>query len=236
MNSVMTSRTAPKLLSLFTLCLCAGPSPAQTYPPPFPREAARKLFENDRVAVWDVTWPKGQATAMHQHPVDQISVTLVGGAVRVTRLGATPVVNESELGSVVFTSKGTVHMEEGLSDVPQRKIMLQLKSSESPSGSPVSGVPEAFPREGATKLLENARVIAWDFTWKPGRKTPLHTDYMDSVIVFLDGGTIRSTGDRGRSKDTTRSASEVVYVPHNAEPHSEEAVRGSPRGVIVELK
>jgi quercetin dioxygenase-like cupin family protein len=232
----MTNRTTAELFSFFALCFCAGPSPAQTYPPPFPREAARKLFENDRVAVWDVSWPKGQPTAMHQHPVDQISVTLVGGTVRVTRLGGTPVVNESEPGSVVFTAKGTVHMEEGLSDVPQRKIMLQLKSSGSRSDSVTGGVPGAFPREGAIKLLENDRVIAWDFTWRPGRKTPRHADYLDSLMVFLDGGTIRSIADRGRSKDTTRSASEVVYSPHNAEPHSEEAARGSPRAVIVELK
>ena len=99
-----------------------------------------------------------------------------------------------------------------------------------------NGAPGAFPREGATKLLENARVIAWDFTWSPGRKTPRHADYLDSVIVFLDGGTIRSTPDRGKFKDTTRSVSEVVYIPHNAEPPTEEAVRGSPRAVIVELK
>lgn len=232
----MTNGTNAYVLSFFALCLCASPSPAQTYPPPFPREAARKLFENDRVAVWDVTWPKGQPTAMHEHPVDQVSVTLVGGAVRVTRLGGTPVVNKSEPGSVVFTPKGTVHMEEGLSDVPQRKIMLQLKSSESTSGSAAGRLPGVLAREGTTKLLENARVIAWDFTWRPGQKTPSHADYLDSVMVFLDGGTIRFLADQGRSKDTARSASEVVYIPHNTEPHTEEAVRGSPRAVIVELK
>ena len=199
---------------------------AQSYPPPFPREAARKLFENDRVAVWDVTWPKGQPTAMHEHPVDQLSVTLVGGTVRVTRLGGTPAVGKSEPGSVVFTPKGTVHMEEGLSDVPQRKIMFELKSSGSASESAVG----PFPREGAVKLLENARVIAWDFTWRPGQPTIRHAEYRDSVIVFLDGGTIRSG-----SKDTIRSAGEVAYLPRDVEPHAEEAVQGSPRAVIVEL-
>jgi hypothetical protein len=95
---------------------------------------------------------------MHEHPVDQLSVTLVGGTIRVTRVGDTPVVNESRLGSVTFTPKGTVHMEERLSDVAQRKIMLQLKSSESPSdsGSTVAKV----PLEGAVKLLENARLVS----------------------------------------------------------------------------
>lgn len=215
-------------LALAILCVCAGTLQAQGYPPPFPREAARKLFENDRVEVWDVTWPKDQPTAMHLHPVDQLSVTLVGGTVRVTRLGGTPAVNDSKPGSVVLTPKGTVHMEEGLSDVPQRKIMLQLKSSP-PSDAGASA------REGAVKLMDNARVIAWDFTWKPGQKTR-HADALDSVIVFLDGGTIRTISDQGVSSETTRSADEVVYFPHSAGFHTEEAVRGSPHAVIVELK
>ncbi len=223
------------LLLLLAFCVCAFNSPAQSYPPPFPREAALKLFENDRVAVWDVTWLKGQPTEMHQHPVDQLSVTLAGGTVRVTRLGGAPVVNDSKPGSVVLTPQGTIHMEEGLSDVPQRKVMLQLKPSEPLGDRTISGAP-AFPREGAIKVLENARVIAWDFTWKPGQKTPIHADHFDSVIVFLEGGSIRSITSRGESMDTIRRANEVVYFPHNAVLHTEEAVQGSPRAVIVELK
>ena len=59
-------------------------------------------------------------------------------------------------------------MEEDLSDVAQRKIMLQLKSSESPSdsGSTVAKV----SLEGAVKLLESARLVAWDYTWNLGPK------------------------------------------------------------------
>ena len=59
-------------------------------------------------------------------------------------------------------------MEEGLSDVAQRKVMLQLRSFESPSdsGSTVARV----PLEGAVKLLENARLVAWDYTCNLGPK------------------------------------------------------------------
>ena len=56
-------------------------------------------------------------------------------------------------------------MEEGLSDVPQHKIMLELKPS-------TRAAANAVPREGAVKLLENDRVIVWDFTWKPGQRVP----------------------------------------------------------------
>jgi len=181
------------------------------------------------VNVWQVVWPKGQPTAMHEHPFDQLSVTLTGGTVKVTRLGSDPIVNQSKIGSVAFTPKRTVHMEEGLSEIPQRKIMLELKPS-----SPTHGVP--LPREGAIKLLENDRVIAWDFTWRPGQTVLRHQDPLDSVTVFLEGGTIRYVADKDGSKDTTRSAGEVVYFSHSQEAHTEEAILGSPRAVIVELK
>ena len=227
-------RRVPVLLA--ASCICAAAVLAESYPPPFPRKDASKVFENDRVEVWDVTWPKGQPTAMHEHPYDQLSVTLRGGAVKVTRLGATPKVSNSTLGSVALTPKGTIHVEEGVSDVPQHKIMLQLKPSPSPSVSHRESVPGAFPREGAVKLMENDRIVAWDFTWKPGQKVPRHLNYLDSVTVFLEGGTIRAIADRGGLKDTPRKAGEVVFSSFTPDAQTEEAVSGTPRAVIVELK
>ena len=226
-----------KLSRLLTaLCLWAAASQAQSYPPPFPRVAAKKLLENDRVVVWDVTWPKGHPTALHQHRFDQLSVTLAGGTVKVTRLGQTAVVNKSELGSVTLTAKGTVHVEEGLSDVAQRKIMVELKPSASASVNAGAGVAGAFPREGAVKVMENDRAIVWDYTWKPGQPARRHAHYLDSVTVFLEGGTIRTAGDRGAAQDTVRSAGEAVYSSASADAHTEEALRGSPRAVIIEIK
>ena len=197
---------------------------AQSYPAPYPRESAKKVLANDRVVAWDVTWPKGQPTAMHEHALDQLSVTLRGGTVRVSKLGGPVAVNQSTVGSVAFTPHGTVHMEEGLSDVPQHKIMLELQPSTSP---PMTAV----PRDGAVKFLDNDRVSVWDFTWKPGQKMPRRADPFDSVTVFLEGGVLRSG-----TEEIQRIAGQVIYSSRRAEPHSEEAAEGTPRAVIVELK
>lgn len=108
------------------ICLSAAYSAAQNYPPPFPRAGAKMVLENDRLKVWDVTWPKHRPTPTHEHQFDQLSVTLVGGTVRVTRLGQPATVNKSEIGSVTFTAKGTVHVEEGLSAVPSVRLWSNL--------------------------------------------------------------------------------------------------------------
>jgi len=220
---------------LLTLALCLAHAFAQQYPPPFPRPNADKLLENDRVIAWKVIWPKNQPTPMHEHPFDQLSVTLVGGEVKVTRLSGTPTINNSVKGSVAFTPKGTIHVEEGLSDLPQQKIMLELKpsvSSEVDMGSDSA----IFVREGAVKLLENGRVIAWDFTWKAGHRVQLPVGHLDSVFVFIEPGTIRATTNQGGTKDIPRRAGEIVFISRNGKSEMEEAVQASPRAVIVELK
>jgi quercetin dioxygenase-like cupin family protein len=209
---------------------------AETYPPPFPRKDASKLLKTDRVEVWDVTWPKGQPTPMHEHPYDQISITLVGGSVKVTRPGGAPTFGSSEFGKVALTKQGTIHAEEGTSDVPQRKIMVQLKPSVSPAVNIREGLPGAFPREGAIKVLETDRAVVWDYTWKPGQAAPRHADYLDSVTVFLEGGTIRSQVDQGGTTDSIRKVGEVVYSPSSSQAHADTAVSGSPRAVVVELQ
>lgn len=223
------------LLRSIAAFLFAGVALGQTYPPPFPREGAKKLFENERVAVWDVVWPKGQPSPIHEHRFDQISVTLVGGSVRVTRLGGDSTVNQSQIGSLTLTPKGTIHQEEGLSDTPQHKILVEMKTA----GATVprkDGIPDAFPREGAVKVMENDRLTAWDYTWTPGRMVGPHAYYHDSVLIFLEGGTLATSGVGGKSSATVRTPGQAVYTPASAETHSEEATVGRPRAVILQLK
>jgi quercetin dioxygenase-like cupin family protein len=233
-NTILHSRWSRALL--FALCFSAILAIAQSYPPPYPRKNAKSVLSNDRVDAWEVTWPKGEQTPLHEHRYPQLSVTLLGGSVQVTKLGQTPTVNVSQLGSVLFTPKGTIHVEEGLNDAPQRKIMLEIKPSTEPPVHPMNGIQGAFPREGAVKLFENDVVIAWDYTWKTGQTAPRHVDNYDSVTVFLGDGTIRSVSDQGGSKEATRKFGEVVYTARGMNAHTEEAVNGPLRAVIVQMK
>jgi quercetin dioxygenase-like cupin family protein len=219
-----------------TLCVCTVGLLAQNYPPPFPRPDSTKVLENDRVQVWDVTWPKGQPSPMHEHVYDQISITLVAGSIKVTRPSGSPTMGKSRFGSVSFVRKGTVHAEEGMSEVPQHKIMVQLKPSTSPAVETRDGLPAAFPREGAVKVLDTDRAVVWDYTWKPGQKVPRHADYLDSVTVFLEGGSIRLQPDQGPAREAVRKAGDVVYSSHSQDAYTDDARSGSPRAIIVELK
>jgi quercetin dioxygenase-like cupin family protein len=97
------------------------------YPPPFPRPGAVKVLENNRVVVWDVTWPKGARGPIHEHYRDAVIVTLAGGTIRKFPLHGASTVVSYKPGSVIFAPKGTIHSEEGISDVPRHAIVIQLK-------------------------------------------------------------------------------------------------------------
>jgi quercetin dioxygenase-like cupin family protein len=97
------------------------------YPPPFPRQGAVKVLENERVVVWDVTWPKGVRGPLHEHYRDAVLVTLTGGTIRKFPLHDKSSVVTYKPGTVIFAPKGTIHSEEGISDVPRHAIVIQLK-------------------------------------------------------------------------------------------------------------
>ena len=84
-------------------------------------------------------------------------------------------------------------------------------------------------------MLENDRVLIWDYTWTPGVPTPTHFHDKDVVVCYLADGELRSTEPDGKS----------VVNPHyfgftklNARDraHTEELIKGSGRAIIVELK
>ena len=95
--------------------------------------------------------------------------------------------------------------------------------------------PLAFPRPNVKKVLENDRVMIWDYTWTPGVPTPMHFHDKDVVVVYLADGELRSTEPDGKS----------VVNPHyfgftklnsRDRAHTEELIKGTGRAIIVELK
>lgn len=167
---------------------------AQTsLPPPFPRTNATQLFENDRVRVWDIVWPKGQPTALHRHIYDQVGTYYEpGGRVIRTPDGAART-TETAVGALSTTRKGTTHIEEGNSDPPLRAIFIELKK-DGPSGLPAgtSGT-GAFPRDGAKQLLDDDRVTVWDYSWTSGAQGLEYRPAGEVVVVWLGAGTVRVT-------------------------------------------
>jgi hypothetical protein len=115
------------------------------------------------------------------------------------------------------------------------EIVIDLKDTQIPPHKNGTSYPLAFPRPGSKKVLENDRVIIWDYSWTPGSPTPMHFHDKDVVVTYLEDGALRSTEPNGQA----------VVNPHyfgftkfNAgdRTHTEELIRGKGRAIIVELK
>lgn len=96
------------------------------YPIAFPRPGTKKVFENDRVIVWDSTWTPGVATPMHFHDKDVVVVFLENGDLKSTTPDGKEVVNKYTTGTVRFNQRDRVHTET-LINGQQRAIITELK-------------------------------------------------------------------------------------------------------------
>ena len=96
------------------------------YPLAFPRPGTKKVFENDRVIVWDSTWTPGVATPMHFHDKDVVVIFLEDGDLKSTTPDGKEVVNKYTTGTVRFNQRDRTHTET-LINGKQRAIITELK-------------------------------------------------------------------------------------------------------------
>jgi hypothetical protein len=96
------------------------------YPLAFPRANAKKLLENDRVAVWDNVWHTGKPTPMHFHDKDALVVYEATGALQSTAADGKQAVGEFKFGQVRFSPRDHTHTEV-LVNGEGRAVILELK-------------------------------------------------------------------------------------------------------------
>jgi hypothetical protein len=210
---------------------------AQKTTPPFPRDGATKVQDNDRVFTWGSTLQKGKSTGMNKLDLDQVSVSLTEGAIKITRPDGTWDIEQERLGSVRYNPKGTTLQEECVSDTPCRVMVFQLKDYVPDPWPTREGIPPQFPRINTVKLFETDRFTVWDQVWKPGEPIVRHAHYHRTVTVFLQGGTIHTIPDSGiPNPPFTRSPGEVLAnVIFNPDAHIEEGLSGTPRAIWIEF-
>ena len=173
------------------------------------QENSTKILENERVVVSRI----GAGTNARQLRFPAVLISLADGAVRF--IGA----NDT---STILPKTG-------------QAILIELKDHfVTPLEAP-GGIVRAFPRQGAKQILDNDRVLVWDFTWAKGLKTDLHFHDKDVVLVYLSPGTVRSIPLKGEPTAEPRSFGEARFAPRGR-THVEECIDGPRRDIIVELK
>jgi hypothetical protein len=177
------------------------------------------LIDNERVTVFDMTLAAASAPGRLGSPARDVVIVSLGG--------------RSAVGSVTFQPKGPAAAK-GTAEA-SRAIVIELSDHHVAPMRNTSGYPAAFPRPGARKVLENARVVVWDYSWAPGVPTPMHFHDKDVVVVYLEEGALKSTTPDGQSVVNELSFG-LTRFNQRDRAHTEELVKGTSRAIIVELK
>ena len=168
--------------------------------------AAEPVIDNERLTVWDTT----SALPPAQH--DFVAVSL------------------SRKGTAVYGHKGDSPSKDG-----ERTVVIELKD-QTLAPIPNDGkYPLAFPRPGSKKLLENDRVIVWNYSWRHGEPTPMHFHDKDALVVYEATGALQSTTPDGKATVNEYKFGDIRFNRRDR-VHTELLVRGHAQAVITELK
>lgn len=96
-------------------------------------------------------------------------------------------------------------------------------------------LPTAYPRPGATKLFENARVVVWDIAWLK-QQYPLHRHRSDLTGVYYTDGDRVIVSESGERRPVHTKAWDTAFQLKGV-THIEEGASDAPlRAVFAELK
>jgi hypothetical protein len=133
-------------------------------------------------------------------------------------------------GTAIFGHRGDVPGEAGA-----RTIVIAMKDHPAAPIVNNSGYPNAYPREGIIKLLENDRVIVWSYRWTPDKPTVMHFHNTDVAVVYQEDTPLKSITPDGKSVLNEYKFADVRFNRGNR-THSEVLVGPSGSAVITELK
>lgn len=98
-------------------------------------------------------------------------------------------------------------------------------------------LPDAYPRAGATRLLDNNVATVWDVTWEPGKATELHRHRLDFVALDLHDTAFRSVAPSGEVRTFEVKSGDINFVGKGLTHIEEPAADGRKRwAVIITLK
>lgn len=197
--------------------------------------ALTPVIDNARVIVWSLHLRKGETGPYTPQDLDTVVMYLKGGRIRSAMPDGRSQVQMRRAGDAVWVPKGSSLRDTPLTAGPVEEVVIALKDTPVAPLLNSSGLPAAFPRPGSRKVLENARVIVWQYAWVPGRPTPMHFHDKDVVVAFLQQGTLQSVSPTGERTANTYHPGEIRFNARSRS-HSEQLIAGSESAEMVELK
>jgi hypothetical protein len=195
---------------------------------------ADRTIDNDQVTVWDITLKPGQQGPATPADQDAVILYLEGGTIKSDGASGSATMTHA-FGDAVFIPKGGAVRDTLLKGGPAHEVVVWLKNAKAKTIANPTKYPPAWPRPGAVKILENARVTAWNYSWIQGRPAPTHFHIHQQVVAYRYDGAIKTIAPDGKTTADAHKAGEIRFTEPNR-LHSEEWDSGRMSAVVLELK
>jgi len=212
---LLAMRRVPVILLL--LCsACAGQSPAPIPDSEVPQR--KEILGNHRVTVSLLELAPGDATPMHQHDRDMLSVFVNGGHTQSRLLGHKPAADKMAVGEVRFRSAGFTHAAKNEGTDPFRVVIVEFAD---PQGKMEQiGTSSHYCNPGSTtacvdekSLFCTERVCVEDVSIAAGAITTKHSHTTDHMLVAVSDYELTDQVEGKGSVVRTRKSGEVEYIP-----------------------
>jgi quercetin dioxygenase-like cupin family protein len=88
----------------------------------------------------------------------------------------------------------------------------------------------------AAPVIDNARVSVWDVTLARGETGPATPHGLDTVVMFLEGGRVRTATADGKARTVVHRFGDAVFIPRGADARDTVVAGGPVHEVVIALK
>lgn len=197
----------------------------------------QRIFQNAEFAAYHVAIPPGNATLMHRHDTDILSVFVSGGETRTMISGKPPRVETIPAGTVRFRPAGFTHASGNMGAQPFRFVVLEFKSSvgarlpDRPDDSRDCATDDARACVDQKYLLCTARLCARAVIIGPRAELRAGTGLNDQLLVAVSDFELSARDEQG-TKMLARRSGEVEYLTGEA-PRQWRNVATVPAHIVV---
>jgi hypothetical protein len=174
-----------------------------------------RIYGDGRVTIFLLDIPPGQATLLHRHDRDMLSVFANGGRTRASFNGSAPVEDSFTPGDVRFRSAGFTHSTENIGTDRFLSVIFEFAESQGPRASAVRPATHICNPDGRTGCIDEkplfctSRFCVDDLMMAPGAVRPAGGTTNDQILVAISGYTFAEDVPGTAAAVHTRKSGEI---------------------------
>jgi quercetin dioxygenase-like cupin family protein len=196
-----------------------------------------RIYGDGRVTIFLLDIPPGQATLLHRHDRDMLSVFVNGGRTRASFNGAAPVEDSFTPGDVRFRSAGFTHSTENIGTDRFLSVIFEFVDAQGARGSATRPGTHICNPDSQTACVDEkplfctSRFCVDDLTMAPRAVRPAGGVANDQILVAVSGYTFSEDIPGTTPAVHTKNSGEIEPIP--AGPARRWTNAGDPAHLVV---